>query len=122
MANIQGKVWGQTSPIFNRNNVEIHRLEINKGGTCSKHYHLHKHNMFFVESGKIEVCIWQKDYDLTDKTILTDTQSSIIKPGLFHQFKAIEDSIVYEIYYTCLESEDIIRETVGYSDEDSSFI
>ncbi len=122
MANIQGKVWGQTSSIFNQNNVEVHRLQINKGGICSKHCHLHKHNMFFIESGMMEVSIWQKDYQLIDKTILKNNESCIVKPGLFHQFKAIEDSIVYELYYTRLDSEDIIRETVGHNDENSSFI
>ena len=122
MANIQGKVWGTTSSIFNQNNVEIHRLCIDKGGTCSKHYHLHKHNMFFVESGMVEIAIWQKDYDLIDKTILKDSESCIVKPGLFHQFKAIEDSVVYEIYYVYLDLNDIIRDSVGYNDENSSFI
>ena len=39
----QGKVWGQTQPLFNKNNVEIHRIETNKGGYCSKHKHEFKH-------------------------------------------------------------------------------
>ena len=30
--NIQGKVWGQTQPLFLKNNVEIHRIEAKQGG------------------------------------------------------------------------------------------
>ena len=35
MNNIQGKIWGKTQGLFNKNNVEIHRIETNKGGFCS---------------------------------------------------------------------------------------
>ena len=41
MGNIQGKVWGSTGPLFFKNNVEIHRIEVVKGGFCSKHKHEH---------------------------------------------------------------------------------
>ena len=115
--NIAGKVWGETSLLFSQNNVSIHRIEGEKGGFCSKHKHEHKHNMFFVESGKLEVSVWKKDYDLVDITVLNEKQSTIIPPGEFHQFKVLEDCVVLEIYYTLLCEDDIIRDVVGGKDE-----
>ena len=41
-----------------------------KNGVCSKHLHKYKWNGFYVESGKMRVKVWQKDYDLVDETIL----------------------------------------------------
>ena len=110
---IQGKVWGNTSEIFNKNNTEIHRIECVKGGYCSKHKHVHKHNMFFVESGKISIKIWKNDYDLVDETILNEKESTVVKPGEYHSFISLEDSVVYEIYWTSLSSCDIERKSVG---------
>ena len=37
--NIQGKVWGSTSNLFSKNNVEINRITCDKGGYCSEHKH-----------------------------------------------------------------------------------
>jgi mannose-6-phosphate isomerase-like protein (cupin superfamily) len=110
---INGKVWGTTACIFAKNNVSINRIAINKFGVCSKHYHEHKFNTFFVESGVLKISVWQKDYPLVDETILKAGDSTVVKPGLFHMFEAIEDTIAYEIYHIELEEDDIIRETHG---------
>lgn len=112
---IYGKIWGNTRSIFSKNNVSIHRIEILKGSKCSKHYHLHKFNTFFIESGKVKISVWQKDYDLIDETILVSGDSTTVKPGLYHMFEALDDSVAYEIYHVSLEEEDIIRETCGSS-------
>tara|TARA_B110000305_G_C19081469_1_gene466418 strand:+ start:248 stop:598 length:351 start_codon:yes stop_codon:yes gene_type:complete len=111
--NIQGKIWGKTSPLFNKNNVEIHRIETQKNGFCSKHKHEHKYNLFYVESGVLKVTVWKNDYDLVDSTILNQNESTIVKPGEYHNFECPEDAVVYEIYWTELSESDIIRETVG---------
>ena len=116
--NKQGKVWGYTVPLFEKNNVEIHRLECHAGTFCSEHKHEHKYNMFLVESGKIEVDIWKTDYDLVDKTILKAGQRTVVKPGDYHQFRCIEDAVVYEIYWVELLHSDIVRRSVGGKDKD----
>jgi len=113
MSNIQGKIWGHTQPLFNKNNVEIHRIETKKGGHCSKHKHIHKYNMFYVESGKLKVVAWKNDYDLIDETILTKDQHTTISPNEYHKFEALEDSIVYEIYWVSLLTNDIERLDCG---------
>ena len=110
---IYGKIWGQTECIFSKNNVSINRIVAQKGSKCSKHYHLHKFNTFFIESGSLKISVWQKDYNLIDETILVTGQSTTIKPGLYHTFEALEDTVAYEIYHIELEDNDIIRETCG---------
>ena len=38
---IAGKVWGMTENIFSNHNFEFHRIEVKKGGFCSKHKHVY---------------------------------------------------------------------------------
>ena len=47
---IAGKVWGTTENVFSNHNFEFHRIEVDKGGFCSKHKHVHKYNGFYVET------------------------------------------------------------------------
>ena len=112
---VRGKVWGNTSTIFAKNNVEITRIEIKKGGFCSKHSHDHKFNMFFVESGKLCITIYREDAKATieDKTTLETGGMTYVEPKLFHRFEALEDTVAYEIYWVEINKQDIIRETVG---------
>lgn len=108
-----GKIWGETQNIFNKNNVSINRVIIHKNSMCSKHYHAHKTNVFFVEKGKIKIQVWQNDYDLLDETILHDGESMEVHSGVKHRFIGLEDSIVYEIYYIELDDKDIVRDNCG---------
>lgn len=108
-----GKVWGHTRELFNRNNVEIHRIEVAQDGFCSKHKHEHKWNMFYVEEGTLFVEVWKKDYDLCDTTTLSAGENMAIAPGEYHRFKALTDVTAYEIYWVQLDQSDIARETVG---------
>ena len=112
--NIQGKVWGTTSTLFSKNNVEVHRITCDKGGYCSKHKHVSKYNMFFVERGKLEVDIWKNDYKLVDTTFLKASESCVVVPGEYHLFRCHEDdTVVYEIYWVEIDTRDIIRDNVG---------
>jgi len=112
---IQGKVWGYTTPLFNKNNVELHIAEIRKGGYCSKHKHKFKFNRFVVLKGKLKITIW-KDYGtdtLQDVSILGISQECTVPPGDFHKFEALEDTTVLEIYWVDLNENDIVREDHG---------
>ena len=48
---------------------------------------------FYVESGKMLVRVWQKDYDLVDETILNAGDFTRVKPGVYHQFEGLRCSI-----------------------------
>lgn len=108
-----GKIWGMTQELFTKNNVSIHRIVIQQNTRCSKHKHDHKHNLFYVESGQILIKEWKNEYDLIDETILRAGDMCDIKPGNYHEFQGLEDSVVYEIYYVELLDNDIIRENIG---------
>ena len=110
---IKGKVWGVTRELFCKNNVEIHRLEVDAGGRSSKHYHEHKYNLFYVEKGKLAITVWKNDYKLIDKTLLTCGESTVVSPNEYHAFEAIDDTVVYEIYWVELSQNDIFREDCG---------
>lgn len=102
-----GKNWGFSSNIFLNDSVQIDRIEILKGQSCSKHYHEHKYNLFFVEKGSIIVYTWNDDLKI--KTKLNTYESLVVQPKIYHQFESLENSIVYEIYYTKLDNNDIVR-------------
>ena len=108
-----GKIWGQTELIHANGVLEFHRIEFKKDVACSKHQHKHKWNGFFVESGKMLVKVWQKDYDLVDETILNAGDFTRVKPGVFHQFIGLEDGVAFELYWAEFDHNDIVRETIG---------
>jgi quercetin dioxygenase-like cupin family protein len=107
------KVWGSTKCLFKNENFEVHRIVIKKGGYCSCHKHEYKHNIFYVEYGHLEVEVWKNEYELIDITTLTDGSITDIKPGEFHRFKALQDTLAFEIYYPEPISGDIIRKDHG---------
>lgn len=109
-----GKVWGTTELIEANGALEFHRIEMEKGGVCSKHLHRYKWNGFYVESGKMKIKVWQNDYDLIDETIIGPGQYTKVKPGLYHQFECIESGIAYELYWAEFNHSDIVRETTGF--------
>ena len=112
MAEIQGKVWGNTQTITNMNGVCVNLIHCNAGGYCSWHKHNNKYNRFFVIDGIMTIEVEKKDYDLVDKTVLSQEESTTVKPGEFHRFIANTDVIALEIYWTEL-TEDIERRSCG---------
>ena len=110
-----GKVWGDTELVHANGVLEFHRINFTAGGVCSKHKHEFKWNGFFVESGRLLIRAWKNDYELTDETILEAGDFTQIKPGEFHQFEALEDSVAFELYWAEFSHNDIQRENVGHS-------
>ena len=106
------KVWGITSPIFQNSMFEVHRIEINAGGYCSKHYHKYKYNVFYIESGKMKIINYE-DGNSINETLLSCGEQTTVSPNEFHRFEALEKTIAYEIYYSEFQSDDIIREDEG---------
>ena len=110
-----GKVWGQTELILQTPFVEFHRIWVHAGGYCSTHKHKFKWNMFYVRSGKLKISIHQEDQGLIDITTLEANEWTTVKPGQFHSFEAVDDTLAFELYYPEPLSPDIIRKTVGGS-------
>jgi len=117
---IAGKIWGNTHDVFARNDVSVKLVHLDKGKRCSKHRHLHKHNLFYLVSGIMRIKVWKKDYDLCDETVLYPDQVCVVPPGEFHLFEALQDCVALEVYYVVLNEGDIERETVGGSFDQTS--
>ena len=111
---IAGKVWGTTELVEANGVLEFHRIEMKKGGVCSKHLHEYKWNGFYCESGTMRIKVWQKDYDLCDETILYPGDYTKVKPGLYHKFECLEDGVAFELYWAEFAHKDIVRESVGF--------
>ncbi len=109
----QGKVWGETLRLFDKNNVIVNRIAVKKSTQCSRHRHKHKSNYFFVESGLLLVRVWKSSYDLIDDTTLGPGDSCIVPPGEYHQFIALKDTKALEIYWVELDDDDIERDGCG---------
>ena len=103
------KIWGETKCIFINSNVEIHRIEVKKGFSCSRHYHKNKNNIFYVEKGKLLIKEWKNEK--IEEKILLPGESIEIKNYNFHCFVGLEESVAFEIYHTSIDPNDIIRET-----------
>ena len=108
---IQAKAWGTTSDIWAGNNAEIHRIDVVKGGYCSKHKHDYKYNKFYVESGLLQVSIW--DEGVLISSIIGEGESTSVEPKMYHKFIALEKTVAYEIYWVELFKDDIQRESFG---------
>ena len=112
-----GKIWGNTELVHANGVLEFHRIQYRAGYKCSEHYHKHKWNGFFVESGKMIVRVWQTadQEGLVDETVLSAGDFTQVKPGLVHQFEGIEDGVAFELYWAEFNHNDIERRTVGTS-------
>ena len=66
-----------------------------------------------MEKGKLKITVYKNDYDSVDETIIETGQIAIAKPGEYHEFEALENSVCYEIYWVELNHQDIQRESVG---------
>ena len=58
---VQGKFWGTTRCFFENCSSEVHYIEANKGGFCSRHHHENKWNRFIVLEGALKVIIYKQD-------------------------------------------------------------
>jgi mannose-6-phosphate isomerase-like protein (cupin superfamily) len=110
---IAGKAWGKTAEVFATPAFELHRLEISGQHRCSRHYHQAKFNGLYVESGAIQVTVWQPE-GTVDYTVLTAGESIVVPPGVDHMFVGVAPkSLVFETYWTELSRGDIVRKNTG---------
>jgi mannose-6-phosphate isomerase-like protein (cupin superfamily) len=113
MANVTGKVWGDTSVIIQNALVELHKINVKAGFRCSEHLHEHKWNGFYVESGTLEIHVRKNNYELTDVTVLRAGDFTSVRPGEYHFFVCTEACSALELYWPELLSEDIKRKNTG---------
>lgn len=110
---LSGKVWGTTTLMLQTPSIEIHRLDILPQAHCSMHKHEHKCNAFVVISGALTIEV-EKEYGLTDSTVLRAGDCTTVRAGYWHRFvTGLTPTVALEIYYQEPLAEDIIRRDCG---------
>jgi mannose-6-phosphate isomerase-like protein (cupin superfamily) len=109
---LRGKVWGRTRTIVENPYVQVHRAEVHNGHKCSMHVHRGRVNGFYVERGLLEIDVRQPS-GLVDTTRLSAGDYTEVAPGLYHRFRALENTVLFEIYWAPLNADDIEREDQG---------
>jgi quercetin dioxygenase-like cupin family protein len=90
------KAWGRTRTLVVGHNAEVVECEIKAGGFSSVHFHEFKSNEFVIMEGKIDVPNLSHEEPI--EIILSAGDSLRIAPGVKHQFRAITDCRLIEIY------------------------
>ena len=110
--NRTAKVWGHSDRIEWNPFMSFHRAAVNAGYRCSKHLHVNKWNGFFVESGSLNIVVYDEN-DMQTVTGLEAGQYLSVPPGVKHRFESIEDTVLFEIYWPAEQVEDIVRDDEG---------
>jgi quercetin dioxygenase-like cupin family protein len=92
------KGWGSELWIMNSDLYCGKILLMHSGKKCSWHYHLLKDEVFYVQSGKVELLVSEQDeIEKADLIILNRGDSFHVLPTIRHQMKALEDTELFEI-------------------------
>ena len=68
-----------------------------QGKKCSWHYHRKKDEVFYVQSGAVEVTFgWDDDINKADSLLLTEGEKFHVPAGLRHQMFALKDTELFE--------------------------
>lgn len=102
------KIWGTNIKIYANDLNSINILRIKKGGTCSLHSHITKHNIFHVISGKLKIECGELGHSVIGKD-----QSFTVLAGTTHRFQALEDTVAVEVMCVKYREDDIQRVDVG---------
>jgi mannose-6-phosphate isomerase-like protein (cupin superfamily) len=97
---IISKVWGNTRCLVRGHGFEVHYLNINGGGYCSRHRHRAKWNQFFVVRGLLRVRFFRADGSEGHCHTLSAGSILDVPPGTLHRFEASETSEAIETYWT----------------------
>ncbi len=107
--NFVPKGWGFEKWIVNNEKYCGKLLYFVKGKKCSWHYHKIKDEVFYIQSGKIQVFYGETDSWLDSKSFILEKGDSFHIPvGLRHQMIALEDTELFE-FSTQHFDEDSIR-------------
>lgn len=107
------KGWGYEKWIVNKKEYCGKILWFMKGKKCSWHYHKLKDEVFYIQSGKLEVTYgYDEDIRKAEKVILEPGDNFYVKTGLIHQMKGLEDTEMFE-FSTQHFDEDSIRVEKG---------
>jgi mannose-6-phosphate isomerase-like protein (cupin superfamily) len=91
---IHEKLWGRELWIVNDYGYCGKILQLNRGCQCSLHYHIRKHETFYLNSGKIILELCDEKFEMNPGDAIA------IDRGNMHRFYGIEDSEIIEFSTT----------------------
>jgi len=113
------KAWGFKYSVYNTSSYQVDLCCIKKGGYSSIHHHEYRTNIFLVLKGILNINLYPRiKADLQDCMTYTigdgqKTRKFKIKPKIIHQFNAVTEVQLLEIYYTVCSDKDIVRQDQG---------
>lgn len=111
------KSWGWEDWIWNGKYCGK-KLFVNKGKSCSWHYHKVKDEVMYVESGKILLTYgWDEDESTAATLTMTPGMVFHIPPGMLHRFTGLEESLMTE-FSTHHSEKDVVRIGQGPAHDD----
>ena len=91
------KGWGYEKWIVNCDRYCGKILHIVQGRKCSWHYHQLKDEVFYVQSGAVEVLYsYDDNIETADLILLTKGDKFHVPPGMRHRMEALQDTELYE--------------------------
>lgn len=97
------KVWGERWRIRADSTHETSYLKVKANHRCSWHKHQEKYNLFVVVRGHIAIVTGEGEI------LLGPGESAQVRPGVNHEFRAIEDSEMIEEMFVAYDEQDIER-------------
>jgi mannose-6-phosphate isomerase-like protein (cupin superfamily) len=90
------KGWGHEQWIVNTEKYCGKLLYIKAGKGCSVHFHVKKHETFYVHEGKLIMTLIHAD-GYKEDFVMEPGDCLEVTPGLIHRFKALgEDATIFE--------------------------
>lgn len=100
----EDKCWGTVSH-HKVAGIQTSILSVTRDFRCSNHRHIHRHNRFYVITGKIAVVqidpdLGAGDASVVDVDFVYPGEYLDIPPGVWHRFEVIHSGHVVETYWT----------------------
>ncbi len=105
---VVAKPWGQELWFARTDHYAGKILTIKKGRRLSLQYHERKHEVQYVDSGRIKVTLGSSDRPDEYREVIAGPGTVIVlPPGAVHRMEALEDARLFEV--STPELEDIVR-------------
>jgi mannose-6-phosphate isomerase-like protein (cupin superfamily) len=102
------KPWGEERWLAHTDRYAGKILILKKGHRLSLQYHEKKHEVQFVDSGRIRYTLGSVDRPGEVEEIIVEAGSTVtLPPGAIHRMEALEDSRLFEV--STPELEDVVR-------------
>jgi mannose-6-phosphate isomerase-like protein (cupin superfamily) len=102
------KPWGEERWLAHTDRYAGKILILKKGHRLSLQYHERKHEVQYVDSGKIKYTLGSVDEPgVFEEVVVGPGTTVLLPPGAIHRMEALEDSRFFEV--STPELEDVVR-------------